>query len=295
MSTIKGGMLRQSCKLLYSLWRETQHNGGTAVCTGLLAGVLAALAVAGLPARAAQSGATETQVYFQHRGGLVESWTLTNGSYAATSVIGHFGAWQLKAAGDIDGDGVGDLVFQPTCASTAILFMNPQGTVRSMVDVGCTLPYGEVRACADYEGIGSPQLFYQTADTKGTVTYCEMSAGGNFNSSTVLGDMGAWQLRGAGDIDQDGKAELVWQDPAGNVSVWLHNADGSINAVMPFGSLGTWVLRGMFDLDGDGVSDLLWQNPDGSTAAWFINSDCTVRATSLLGPTGNWVIKAAGR
>ena len=106
--------------------------------------------------------------------------------------------------------------------------------------------------------------------------------------------MGGWKLKGAGDLDGDGKAELFWQDRVGNVAVWFHNPDGTIRSALAFRT-GEWGLCGVTDVDGDGISDLLWQTPDGRVGGWFMNANATQRDARFWWPTGLWKLKAAGR
>ncbi len=300
MSKLKDGVLHLENATAHSRlrparsWCGAAAHGSPALRSGLVRLALAALAVASLPTLATSiiSTSTANRVYFQHKGGLVESWSVaSNGAYQATAVVGHFGAWQLKTAGDIDGDGVNDLVFQPGPYTTAVLFMTTQSTVKGTAYLGYTGSYGEVKACADYEGLGHAQLFFQTAS--GDASYWRLGTDGGNQATFFLGTMSGWQLCSAGDIDGDHKAELVWQNASGDIAIWYHNPDGSIRASLPFSS-GAWVPRAMLDLDGDGVSDLLWQTPDRNTSGWFLNSNGTARSAFFMGSTGNWVIKAAG-
>jgi hypothetical protein len=232
------------------------------------------------------------QLFYQDPGGMLASWVLNStGGIRFVRILANTGGWALKAAGDVDGDGVSDLLFENAGGDTGGWFMNADGSVRSALywfNIGAW----EIKACADYEGIGRGQLFFQKP--AGDVAYWRLDTNGNFLASATLGNMAGWKLRGAGDLDGDHKAELFWQNAAGAVAIWYHNPDGSIRGAVPFGT-GPWALCGVADIDGDGVSDLLWQTPSGDTGGWFMNSNSTTRAANFWWNTGAWKLKAAGR
>jgi YD repeat-containing protein len=232
------------------------------------------------------------QMFYQDPSGMLASWVLNStGGVRFARVLANTGAWVLKAAGDVDGDGVSDLLFENAGGDTGGWFMNADGSVRSALywfNIGAW----EIKACADYEGIGRGQLFFQTP--AGMAAYWRLDTNGNFLASVTLGNMAGWKLRGAGDLDGDGKAELFWQNAAGLLAIWYHNPDGSIRGATSYNT-GVWALCGVADIDGDGVSDLLWQTPGGDTGGWFMNSNSTARAANFWWNTGAWKLRAAGR
>ena len=232
------------------------------------------------------------QMFYQDPSGLLASWVLdSTGGFRFARVLANTGGWALKAAGDIDGDGVSDLLFQDGSGNTGGWFMNPDGSVRDArfwFNIG---PW-EIKACGDYEGTGHGQLFFQTA--AGDVAFWRLDTNGVYQSSVPMGKMVGWKLRGIGDLDGDHKAELFWQNAAGQVAIWYHNPDGSIRGTSPFNT-SVWVLCGVTDIDGDGVSDLLWQTPGGDTGGWFMNSNSTQRTANFWWNTGAWRLKAAGK
>jgi hypothetical protein len=239
-------------------------------------------------------GATQTpQLFFQDNGGQLASWVLeTNGVFRFARPMTNTGDWKLKAAGDVDGDGISDLLFQTAAGDTGGWFMHTDSTARDprfWWNIGAWV----LKAAGDYEATGRAQLFFQTPD--GAVAYWRLDATGTFQSAVQLGNQGAWKLKAAADLDRDGKAELFWQTAAGAVAIWFHDGPGGAIRGYLAGNTGEWALCGAVDVDGDAIGDLIWQTPDSRTGGWFMNTNGTARAANFWWATGGWTLKAAGR
>jgi DNA-binding beta-propeller fold protein YncE len=116
-----------------------------------------------------------------------------------------------------------------------------------------------------------------------------------------------WQVKGIGDFDGDGRADVLFRhenatvppDTAGTGAtvIWLMNG----TAIASSGSPGTisdlgWQVQGVGDFDGDGKADILWMHTDGTVLIWFMNG--TVLSTSgtaaSLGASSGWSVQGIG-
>jgi len=91
-----------------------------------------------------------------------------------------------------------------------------------------------------------------------------------------------WQLAGIGDVNDDGKADIVWRNTiTGDVYVWMMNGSAWLPGSGRVGNApAAWQILGVGDLDGDGKADLLWQNTQtGAVNAWLLDG-VTLRAGS---------------
>ena len=74
-----------------------------------------------------------------------------------------------------------------------------------------------------------------------------------------------------GDFNGDGKSDVLWRDPAGNVSMWQMNGH-AITSEALIGNVWTgWTIAGSGDFNGDGKMDILWRDSSGTTVLWLMN------------------------
>jgi hypothetical protein len=73
----------------------------------------------------------------------------------------------------------------------------------------------------------------------------------------------SWQIKGVGDLDGDGKADIVWRHAnSGQNYVYLmdgttiKSGEGYVRTVSDL----AWNIVGIGDYDGDGKADLFWRN-----------------------------------
>ena len=105
-----------------------------------------------------------------------------------------------------------------------------------------------------------------------------------------------------GDVNGDGFADLVFQNIAGQVYLWLLDGTGSAvnfstrvglklgTGFLYSGGMGDWRLVGKADLNNDGITDLIYQNSIGQIYVWFL--DGTGNSVNLS--TGSGLVAGTG-
>jgi Ca2+-binding RTX toxin-like protein len=102
-----------------------------------------------------------------------------------------------------------------------------------------------------------------------------------------------WNIvNGHADYNGDGKSDILWRGPEGQVSVWLMNGP----TIVQGNALGTipldWsIVDSQGDYNGDGKSDLLWRGPQGQTSMWLMDGSNIALGQFLPGPIPpDWTI-----
>ncbi len=211
--------------------------------------------------------------------------------------------------GDIDGNRSADLFWQHTDGRLAAWLM--QGT--SLMDgrplsnwlgpVVLSDPRWRLAATSDFDGDGSRDILFQHSN--GSLGMWFMSGttllmGGLLIPSAVQDTN--WIVRGGGDMNGDGFADIVWQNQiTGQVAVWFMDRNRQLGGqLLTPGSVSdvNWHIVGTGDFNGDGKTDLAWQHQtNGLIAVWLM--DGTVMTSGILfSPSGvsdtNWKVRAIG-
>src|SRR4029453_6482915 len=73
------------------------------------------------------------------------------------------------------------------------------------------------------------------------------------------------------DFNKDGKADILWRDTSGNVSMWVMDGTTVTNNSVIANIWTTWSIVGVGDFNGDGKADILWRDTSGYVAVWLMD------------------------
>ena len=104
-----------------------------------------------------------------------------------------------------------------------------------------------------------------------------------------------WKIEQVGDMNGDGKMDVLWRSTSGMVAVWLMNEATIITSGFLGGVPAEWVIKAIGDVNGDGRADVVWRNSNsGMVAIWFLNGQ-TITSVGYLGITPkSWDIEKVG-
>ena len=93
---------------------------------------------------------------------------------------------------------------------------------------------------------------------------------------------------GLRDLNNDGNADLLFQNNLGQIAAWYMNGAGVTTSSVYFSTsaLGDWKVKGVADMNGDGNADIIFQNNVGQIAVWYLNGSGVTTSTAFLYSSG---------
>jgi len=154
------------------------------------------------------------------------------GEFPRTPLIGTaLPGWTLMAAGDMNGDGINDLIFQNNATNeVSIWFLS--GEAETVIDktpvIYPALPNWKVVAAADMNGDSVTDLILQNAVTSEVSIWFMQPGGLSFSFAPVIFTaLPGWRVAAAGDVNNDGVNDLILQNQNTNeISVWYMQKGG---------------------------------------------------------------------
>ncbi len=189
--------------------------------------------------------------------------TRTEGQYRFERSVAALSGWDdknlLVAAGDLDGDGRGDVIARDPGAGIASMYPGDgdRGFRAAAVDFSRFNPLDQLVGAGDFDGDGNRDLIGRVDATTALRLYPGTGDGGFDRARTLADTWGYDQTVGAGDLDGDGRPDLL-----GRKAGRLYLVPGARTSLAAPQQLpGDWsafdLLSGGHDLTGDGVADLV--------------------------------------
>lgn len=244
--------------------------------------------------------------------GEVLSWNLkTNGvqksgGFAYSGLI-NTAVWKISGFGDIDRDGVPDILWTRTTGEVIYWMMNADGTMKSSGSVvagnATRSGYYTVAAFKDIDGDGTADVLWTGGG--GQVSYWLLNPDGTLKSGGLVtaGNAtrsGYFKVGGFSDIDRDGVPDILWVGNGGEVGYYMLKADGTLKsagAVATGNSTrsGYYTAAGFSDIDRDGTADILWSGAGGEVGYWLLNPNGTKKSAGTVAtpttPAGYWSVR----
>ena len=182
---------------------------------------------------------TSSDLLFQNSStGQLAYWGVSQGSngpklnsaQTATLPNDPGSSWHAIAAGDFTGDGLSGIAFQNTDGAIAVWEMDGSSIItHGSAVLGNPGTSWQLRATGDFYGDGVSDLVLQNTNEALAIWGISQGASGptlNMAQTIALPENPgpSWQLEGTGDVNGDGKSDLIFQNTAnGEVAVWEMN------------------------------------------------------------------------
>jgi hypothetical protein len=245
--------------------------------------------------------------------GKLATWYLDGSNVRGTALLDLTAGdlnWRVVGTGDLDGDGITDLVWRHrTEGWLAVWFLGASAgpTVRNTfflsINQVADLNW-QIKGVDDIDGDGKADLIWQH-ETEGWIAAWLMDGAQvrttQFLSINRVPDTD-WKIAGAGDVNGDGYADLVWQHQTGGwLAVWFMRGITvvgtnflSYNRITDL----NWHIRGVGDVDADNFAEIIWQNDaTGELGVWMLNGPTVINQRQLSIDRVsdlNWVVVGPG-
>lgn len=246
-------------------------------------------------------------IIWQDSAGKAVAWLMDATSVQSAVTLGVISAsggtnWTIRGFGDFNNDTRDDIVWQDDNGQAVVWLMNGANVTASIAIGTANGAEWNIRQVADLNEDGHADLVWQNHEgqavewlltkTNFATRFASIGGANGSNWSIVTNNENKTQ----GDLDGDGRADLVWADANGQAVLWRMNGANVIAGEKIGDSLGAdWHLRSSDDISGDGLADLIWQNAQGQTVAWIMHDNGVAAAAAVGGQLGaQWRVMATG-
>jgi hypothetical protein len=209
-----------------------------------------------------------------------EIWYLTDGVLSRTNTIFPEALsvlripgppWRIAGAGDFNGDGSTDLVWENTSTGQRAIWLLQNSIFKNSLDLPTINPQWRIAGVGDFNKDGSADLVWENTATGQRAIW--LLSNGVLSGTINLPTVGTqWHIAGVGDFAGDGNADLVWENTVtGQHAIWFLE-NGVFSSALTLPTLSTqWRIAGVGDFNGDGDADLVWQNTStGQIFVWLL-------------------------
>jgi hypothetical protein len=214
--------------------------------------------------------------------------------------------WRAEAVGDLNRDGINDVIYRNTTngeQTAFIVFLGEGGRIigQDFVKFNNTAlsiadnANWQIKGLSDMNGDGALDIIWHNAEQDSTaIWYLPGTTSTNLLSAAFVTRPGGadakfnapgTRLVGVGDFDGDGKAEFLYRNNATDrTTLWkLNGSEVAQEQVLLATGQAGWEIKLVADFNNDGRADIAWQNTRLDTSATWL----TAPATTAVGPIAN--------
>jgi len=232
---------------------------------------------------------------------LLESTTLARvNTMSGTTVLGTGwpstanGAYKMGASGDLNNDGKADIGWQGQSGTGAlgVLRFNIMDGVNS-TSTGWASDAGGLWLLFAFEDLnadGKADAIYKGQGSAiGSVKVVIMDGATEGASGLISTGGGTWNLVDVADLNNDGKADLIFDGGVNGMRLNLMDGTASTSQGFVGTAGGTWAYQGVGDFDGDGNADLLYRYSNALRFDFMNGASVASNGWNSVSPT--WVLQ----
>jgi carboxymethylenebutenolidase len=123
------------------------------------------------------------------------------------------------------------------------------------------------KVSSDLNGDGKSDLVLQNTNS-GAVAVWLMNGDAVIEKKVVATPAAGWKVVATGDLDNDGKSDIVAENSDGTIAMWKMDGTTRVSETTIAKPAAGWNVIGTRDVTGDGKDDIFLQNANGSLAIW---------------------------
>jgi hypothetical protein len=249
-------------------------------------------------------GDGNADILFRHgQSGQVVIWRMSGLGILQVGVVGTPNpVWELHGIGDLNGDGRSDLVWRNGSTGALVVWLMNGTSIVSSTAVSSPSTVWQLQAVDDFDADGRADLLWRNS-TNGAIFMWRMDGTTILGTGYVSTTIGlTTRIVGTGDLDGDGRADIVMRLNDSTVSALLMNGTTiasqgnlAIPATLVNVNSAAWQVFGVGDFDGDAKADLLWRNTaTGNVVVNLLDGLTVVSLTSVSAVGGTSAIYGVG-
>ena len=159
--------------------------------------------------------------------GVVAIWLMNGVTIASSGYLGGVPfTWKIAGVGDVNADGQVDVIWHNSVSGVVAVWVMNGLSITSVGFPGAASKEWAIQGIGDVDGNGQADILWRNS-TNGVVALWLMK-GTKIASSGLLSFLGGvsteWAIAQTGDVNGDGKTDVIWRNSnTGEVVVWLMN------------------------------------------------------------------------
>jgi hypothetical protein len=211
------------------------------------------------------------------------------------AVVGRQAAGAMPAAqrvrDDVDGDGRSDLLLEHEDSSSVAYWRMLGADMQNSSPILSNPPGFKRIATADFNGNGRMDVLWVRASDRQVLMW--LSDGIGFVEVSVGQHAQEWQVFGAGDVDGDGKSDVLLRS-GGLIAWWLMDGASIVGQPPAVSAPPGLMLVAHGDFNGDRKLDLVWEERETRTLSMWLGTGTEFMMAAVREYALGWQVWGAG-